>query len=109
MMSQSCCNMRSKKLIFKKDKCEMCSCNKKSALHVHHIIPRRDSRCTELYNNLACICSVCHNEVHAGEVIIIGVYYTTNGRTLMWHRKGTEPMLPEKLWLIKDNPLVITK
>ena len=100
---------QNKKLKPKKDKCEICSANKKSILNIHHIIPRCDTRSTDNYANLCCICSNCHNEVHAGEIIIIGVYYTTSGRTLMWHRKGTEPMLPEDLWLIKYNPLVITK
>ena len=100
---------QNKKLKPKKDKCEICSANNKSFLHIHHIIPRCDSRCTDDYCNLACLCSNDHNLVHSGDIVIIGVYYTTSGRTLMWHRKGTEPMLPEDLWLIKDNPLVITK
>lgn len=78
-------------------------------LHTHHIIPRRDARCTNNPGNLACLCSNCHNAVHAGEITIIGVYSGTMGRKLMWFREGEEPPLPKEYWLIKDNPLVILR
>jgi 5-methylcytosine-specific restriction endonuclease McrA len=95
----------------KKNKCEICGITKKSVLHIHHIIPRRDSsRCTNLPSNLTCLCSNCHNQVHAGEITIIGVYTTTEkGRTLFWFKKGEEPPLEYEYWLIKDNPYVIVR
>jgi len=77
-------------------------------LHTHHIIPRRDPRCTNFLGNLACVCSNCHNEIHSGQITIIGVYNSTEGRKLLWFRKGEEPPLEKEFWLIKDNPLVIT-
>lgn len=100
---------KNKKLKPQKDKCEICGANNKAYLHAHHIIPRRDYRSTDNWDNIAICCANCHNLVHSGDIIIIGVYYTTNGRQLMFHKKGEEPMLPEEFWLIKDNPLVITK
>lgn len=93
----------------KKIKCEVCGINKKSVLHIHHIIPRKDPRCTNLAANLAVLCSNCHNEVHCGEITIIGVYKTTEGRMLMYFKKGQQPPLPEEFWLIKDNPHVIMR
>ena len=92
----------------KKIKCEICGNTNKSVLHRHHIIPRTDPRCNNSDFNIACICSNCHHEVHAGQIIIIGVYSTTDGLQTMWFRKGEKPPLDEEHWLIKDNPLVLT-
>ena len=93
----------------KKIMCEVCEENNRAVLHEHHIIPKRDKRCTNNRGNLACLCSNCHNLVHAGEIIIIGVYGSTEGKKLMWFRLGEEPPLPKEYWLIKDNPLVILR
>jgi len=73
-----------------KKECEVCGCNKKAALHLHHIIPRCDARSSNNLNNLACLCSNCHNLVHSGQIIIIGVYSTTagSGRKLMYFFQG---------------------
>jgi len=92
-----------------KKHCEVCGLTKKAVLHLHHIIPQCDDRCTNAHGNLAVVCSNCHNEVHAGEITIIGVYKTTEGRKLMWFRKGEEPPLPKEFWLIKENPKVIMR
>lgn len=91
-----------------KKQCEVCGNKKKSVLHIHHIIPRRDPRCNNSLGNLVCLCSNCHNEVHAGLITIIGVYNTTEGRKVMWFREGEEPPLPKEFWLVKENPLVVT-
>lgn len=88
--------------------CEICGLEKPLILHRHHIIPRIDSRCTNSDNNLAIVCPNCHSLVHTGEIIIIGLYETTNGLELMWFRKNENPPLPREFWRIKDNPLVIT-
>ena len=94
-----------------KKECEVCGCNKKAALHLHHIIPRCDARSSNNLNNLACLCSNCHNLVHSGQIIIIGVYSTTagSGRKLMYFFQGEQPPLEEQYWKIhpSDNPLVI--
>ena len=92
-----------------KIKCEICGLKDKSILHRHHIIPRRDERSTNNDNNLAILCPNCHSKVHTGEFIIIGVYSSTEGKSLIWFRKDENPPFPKDQWLIKDNPLVIMK
>jgi hypothetical protein len=88
--------------------CEICGFSKKRALNLHHIIPRCDPRCTNDNNNLCICCHSCHDLIHAGEIIIIGVYSSTAGRKLYWFNKGQTPPLEYEFWLVKDNPLVIT-
>lgn len=95
----------------KKVSCEVCSYNVPSSLHTHHIIPRCDPRSSNNLNNLTVLCPNCHNLVHLGELIIIGVYTSTNGRKLMFFRKGETPPLERKFWKIlpEDNPHVLRK
>ncbi len=107
---------QSKQIKLVKTRCEICDLAKPRALHIHHIIPRVDSRCTNNNNNLAIVCAVCHSEIHSGDIIVIGVYSSSDptqpkGRKLMWFRKGETPPLPEEFWKIhpKDNPLVVTQ
>jgi hypothetical protein len=88
--------------------CEVCGLKKHLILHRHHIIPRVDPRCTNSDNNLAIVCPNCHSLIHTGEIIVIGLYQTTDGLQLMWFGKGKSPPLPEEFWHIKENPLVIT-
>jgi len=61
----------------KKDRCEICGYDRPAAINYHHIIPRCDPRCTNDNNNLAVVCHSCHDLVHSGEIIIIGVYSST--------------------------------
>lgn len=97
--------------VLEKTSCEICKYNNPAALHIHHIIPRADERCTNNLNNLSVLCAVCHNLVHVGDITIIGVYNGTSGRNLMFYRKGEEPPLERKYWKIlpEDNPLVLRK
>lgn len=94
-----------------KTSCEVCSFSNPAALHIHHIIPQCDPRCSNNLNNLAVLCSLCHNLVHTGDITIIGVYSSTVGRKLGWFRKGETPPLEREHWKIKpeDNPLVLRK
>lgn len=91
----------------KKIKCEICGLTDSKILHWHHIIPRTDERCTNSDVNIAVLCPNCHNKVHAGEFIIIGVYDTTDGTQTLWFKKGTEPPLPKELWKVAYNPHVV--
>jgi len=88
--------------------CEICGLNKKSILHRHHIIPRQDERSTNTNINIAVVCPNHHSLIHSGEIVVIGVYQTTDGTKLMWFYKNEEPPLPQEYWQVKDNPLVIT-
>ena len=89
--------------------CEVCGWTKN--LHLHHIIPRCDKRCTDSLQNLAVLCPNCHNLVHVGDITIIGVYSGSSGRMLMFFRKGEEPPLERRYWKIlpEDNPHVLRK
>lgn len=91
--------------------CEICSYSSPKPLHVHHIIPRCDPRCSQDNWNLCVVCPTCHHLVHQGEITIIGVYRATNetGRKVMFFKKGEPPPIEEEYWLIKDNPLVVRK
>lgn len=96
-----------------KEKCELCGYNEISSLEIHHIIPRTDKRCHNNNSNLAIICGNCHNELHAGNLQILGVYFSTNGRIVFWKKNNIMyPFeLEEKFWLIhpNDNKKVITR
>jgi hypothetical protein len=46
--------------------------------------------------------------IHSGEIIIIGVYSSCEGLTVVWHHKDEPVPFPEEDCLVKDNPLVIT-
>jgi hypothetical protein len=97
-----------RKTLRPKIKCEICGVENKKILERHHIIPRSDPRCTDKNDNIALICPNCHTSVHLGEVIIIGVYPTTDGPKLMWFKRGQEAPLAEEFWLVRDNPRVLT-
>jgi len=92
-----------------KERCEICGYDKRAALNIHHIIPKRDPRCTNNNNNLAIVCHSCHDLIHEGEITIIGVYSSTGGRKLMWFKQDEEPPLEREFWLIKENPLVLRR
>lgn len=93
----------------KKEKCELCGLQEPDALEEHHIIPRHDPRSHNNNGNLAMICGSCHNMVHTGEIIILGVYKSTGGRIVFWHRKDEPPPIEEEFWLIKENDKVKTR
>lgn len=76
-------------------------------LDYHHIIPRADPRCTDLNHNLAVICANCHRKVHAGEVIIEGVYETSIGTVLFWHKPGAPHTIRDGIYFKADGTVEI--
>lgn len=92
-----------------KEACEICGYNNEAALNIHHIIPRCDSRCSNNNYNLSVVCHTCHDLIHAGQITIIGVYDSTNGRKLMFFKQGEEPPLEKQYWKVKDNPLILRR
>ncbi len=94
--------------MIEKKACEVCGLADRRILHRHHIMPQCDPRCHNGSGNLACLCPNCHSLVHAGEVVILGVYPSTSGRCLVWHRRGEPPPFAREFWIVKDNPLVVT-
>jgi len=91
-----------------KVECEVCGLEDRKILHRHHIIPRTDPRSTNSDRNLAVLCPNCHGKVHTGELVILGVYDSTGGKVLVWHRHDEPAPFPRECWLVKDNRLVIT-
>ena len=92
-----------------KKQCEICGEKDSKILHRHHIIPRCDDRCSNKDSNIAILCPNCHTKVHEGDIIIIGVYQSTNNLKLMWFKKGGKPPIEEEFWLVKQNPLIIRR
>lgn len=73
-------------------RCEVCDFARKRAIQIHHIIPRYDVRSTDSPVNTVCLCSNCHNLVHACEIIVEGWFGTSAGQKFFWHKKG-EPYI----------------
>lgn len=87
--------------------CEICGNTNKKVFHKHHIIPRTSVLCTNMASNLAHICSNCHMAVHAGQYIIEGVYFTSGGHRLFWHRAGEEYVIRPGIFLRPDGEVDI--
>lgn len=90
----------------KKLKCDVCGEVDSKILNRHHIIPQCDERCTNKDFNISILCPNCHTKVHEGDIIIIGLYQSTDGWKLLWFKKGEEPPIEKDFWLIKQNPLI---
>jgi len=85
-----------------KIKCEICE-EQGIVLDRHHVVPRTDSRSTDLDSNLAILCANCHRRVHAGEFIIEGVFSTSAGKNLFWHEAGKPFIIKKGIILNKDG------
>jgi hypothetical protein len=92
----------------KKVSCEVCGMKDYRILHYHHIVPQCDTRCTNSPVNIAVLCPNDHSRVHAGDIIILGIYSSSDGRCMIWYNKGEDPPLPEQFWRVRNNPLVLT-
>lgn len=83
--------MKTSKLIKNKCEIEECGIDYEPALHFHHIIERTQINTCNDSINLAILCAVHHEFVHAGRLKIIGVYPSTklpNGRILVYELDG---------------------
>lgn len=78
------------------DRCAICQASGSSAhLEMHHIRPQADGAAAaaegfDLHGpgNLACLCAKCHDEHHAGRLLIAGWEETSAGRRLLWSRSS---------------------
>jgi 5-methylcytosine-specific restriction endonuclease McrA len=68
--------------------CEICKCSIKTMLEVHHITQQKDANKDgflpdgshkDSISNLIVLCSKCHDEYHAGKLIIGKTKQTSNG------------------------------
>ncbi len=65
-------------------------CHLARALVEHHIDGRVGPDSEKPWNK-AYICPSCHDDVHAGKIVLEGWVYSTEGKILAWHRAGEEP------------------
>ncbi len=65
-------------------------CERAAKLVEHHIEGRSISS-----DYVAWICPICHDDVHAGDLIIEGIYQTTNGIELIWRREEDQPIVAD--------------
>ena len=70
-----------------KEKCEICQ--NQDILEMHHIRGRNIPKPNHP-SNLCNICASCHNKLHYDMIIIEGWISTTDGKVLLWHKKGVE-------------------
>lgn len=94
---------------FRRKTCEICETDITKIRHKHHIIPRGDPRSTDLPSNLAYICPNCHYRVHAGEIIIEGVFSSTGGIRLFWHYAGEGYIIRPGVILKEDGTAEIVE
>lgn len=89
--------------------CEICATPIHKIRHKHHLIPRVDPRSTNKTSNLAYICPTCHSRVHAHEIIIEGVFSTTDGDKLFWHYKDEDYIVRPGIILLPDGTAEIVE
>lgn len=75
------------------DRCAVCSGGGGDRLEIHHIRPQADAAAAaaegvdiHAAGNLVCLCAACHDDHHAGRLVIRGWEDTTTGRRLVWSK-----------------------
>ena len=83
--------MRTKtlKLRNKSGKCKCEICKEICILETHHL-RGKDIPSPNHPSNLASLCPNCHSKVHYDMIIIEGWASTTDGKELLWHKKGVD-------------------
>lgn len=66
-------------------------CYEVGYLEEHHIRGRKIKNANNMFN-IANICPNCHYKVHLGEIIIEDWLKTSQGRKLIWHKKGGDSL-----------------
>jgi hypothetical protein len=69
-------------------------CIRVGRLVEHHINGREVLNWDQGWN-VAWICAGCHDDLHAGDIIVEGWFRTTSGRELVWRRKGEPAKLAD--------------
>ena len=99
------------------DACAVCQGTTK--LEVHHIRPQVEAVKAEAegFNmdaagNLVCLCAGCHDDHHAGRLVIQGWQESSAGRTLLWSRPMSQVPSSEvtedvKAWIREQRLLKI--
>jgi DNA-directed RNA polymerase subunit RPC12/RpoP len=69
-------------------------CGEKRMLVEHHIHGREIPGKNCLWNRCY-ICPSCHDEVHAGKIILEGYLQTSDGKKLIFHKADEDPVANE--------------
>lgn len=69
-------------------------CEKRRLLVEHHIHGRNHPDKNRKWNRCY-ICASCHDDIHAGNVILEGWVLTSQGKRLIWRRSGEAPVANE--------------
>jgi DNA mismatch repair protein MutS len=85
--------------------CEVCgSAGTAAGLETHHIRPQADAAAaaaegTAIHaaGNLVCLCARCHDDHHAGRLIVTGWQDTSAGRRLVWSRPAAATTVTEEV------------
>jgi DNA mismatch repair protein MutS len=92
------------------DACAVCGGG--AALEMHHIRPQADAAAAAAEGvdihapgNLVCLCGACHDDHHAGRLVIAGWKETSAGRKLEWSRSasGAAPLPDEVVAWIREQ------
>lgn len=90
------------------DKCAVCGST--TSLETHHIQQQSGfsgvAADLNAPHNLVCLCGACHDDHHAGRLVVVGWEDTSSGQRLVWSRPLVEesPALgPEVIAFIKDE------
>ena len=79
-------------------------CGLKRVLVEHHLSGRNIPNANASWNR-AFLCGACHDEIHAGKILISGWVMTTEGKVLVWRRSGEAQEILEEArpWLYSDG------
>lgn len=88
------------------ERCEVCG--SRTGLETHHIQHQADGGSDDP-SNLVCLCTGCHDDHHAGRLVIERWEDTSAGRQLNWHRAAaaTGAPVPEEIvgWIREQRRL----
>ncbi|RDJ35322.1 MAG: HNH endonuclease [Crenarchaeota archaeon] len=65
-------------------KCYFCDCDEYELLDVHRIVPGEEGGKYNDFNTLVC-CALCHRKIHSNKIQILGKYYSTAGRYILYY------------------------
>ena len=70
-------------------KCTFCPESDYNVLDVHRIVEGKDGgKYTD--QNTVVVCACCHRKIHAGEIEVLGKFYSTAGRYVVNYRHHGE-------------------
>lgn len=84
-------SVKSKRMVARSGSMECPICLQKRRLVEHHIHGRSILEKNRLWNR-AYVCPSCHDDIHSGAIVLEGYVMTSDGKKLLWHKKGDDPV-----------------